>query len=130
MGYSYNASCNECGHDFMVSEGGGFFFELFRCEVCGKTKSISRNQEQFEQYWLRHLLHRKRLGEPSQGFERYLRPETPREPLTEEQFESIVELEVVGKCECGGQFRWHAPVRCPKCRSTNIRDMGGGILYD
>jgi len=41
MGYSLTAICKDCGTEFRVSEGGGFFFHLLHCDVCGKDKSIT-----------------------------------------------------------------------------------------
>jgi hypothetical protein len=34
---------------------------------------------------------------------------------------------IVGSCPCGGRFRFNAPVRCPKCRSTDF-ERGDGAL--
>ena len=28
---------------------------------------------------------------------------------------------IMGRCPCGGQFGLRAPVRCPSCKSTNIK---------
>ena len=35
-----------------------------------------------------------------------------------------------GNCECGGNFRLDAPVRCPKCRSAEIDEGEVTVYYD
>jgi hypothetical protein len=40
MGTSYMARCDDCGTEFFVEEGGGFSFNLVRCDKCGMTKTI------------------------------------------------------------------------------------------
>ena len=41
MGTSRYAHCRDCGHaDFAVMQGGGFAFDLKRCDQCGETKSV------------------------------------------------------------------------------------------
>lgn len=60
MGMEYTAKCNKCGHEFEVSEGGGFFFHLLHCDKCGKQKSIS-----FDEIGEPHLQYLKGLGAPT-----------------------------------------------------------------
>jgi hypothetical protein len=128
MGEQYQATCGGCGHHFEAEEGGGFFFDLFRCELCGITKGVTR--EAYEQYWLRHLLSLKgKAGIADRGFEKYFRADTPRDPMTIDEFEAAAEA-TVGKCECGGQYRFHAPVRCPICKSADIKKGKLTLLYD
>jgi hypothetical protein len=40
MGSEYNATCNSCGIEFSLSIGGGFLFDLLRCDKCGGGESI------------------------------------------------------------------------------------------
>jgi predicted Zn-ribbon and HTH transcriptional regulator len=129
MGHTYQARCKKCGHEFEVSEGGGFAFHLLRCDECGKTKSIS-----FDEIGEPHLRYIKGLKIPysiaTQEKDRQIQENYPGEPISEEKYHSEVE-KVVGKCGCGGQFRFEAPPRCPKCKALDIEDTGkGGILYD
>ena len=35
-----------------------------------------------------------------------------------------------GKCKCGGMFTNDAVVRCPKCKSDNIKDLGTYLMFD
>jgi len=32
------------------------------------------------------------------------------------------------KCSCGGDFKYDAPARCPKCRSTDIETIENGNM--
>jgi len=36
------------------------------------------------------------------------------------------------KCKCGGQLKWDAPARCPKCHGTKLKAANSGIevCYD
>lgn len=94
MGTLYSSRCNNCGATFETSEGGGFVFELLRCDACGKEKSVS-------------LI---RLGgkQADRSGERY------RQRMEK----------AAGRCRCGGQFRLDAPPRCPACRSTDLTSSG------
>jgi DNA-directed RNA polymerase subunit RPC12/RpoP len=40
MGTEAIYKCLKCGKEFESSLGGGFYFELFRCVKCDKTKRI------------------------------------------------------------------------------------------
>ena len=40
MGMEYMAKCDGCGTEFCVRDGGGFNFNLVRCNKCGDTKSV------------------------------------------------------------------------------------------
>jgi predicted Zn-ribbon and HTH transcriptional regulator len=44
MGQISQAKCNSCGHEFELGQGGGFMFELLRCDQCGETKSKERHE--------------------------------------------------------------------------------------
>lgn len=47
-------------------------------------------------------------------------------PLIESEIETLLR-----KHRCGGRFRFDAPPRCPKCRSTDVAcDEGPTIMYD
>ena len=129
MGHIYQAKCKKCGNEFEVSEGGGFFFHLLRCDECGKTKSIS-----FDKIGEPHLKYIKGLNIPysiaTQKLDKHIQENYSGDSISEEKYHVEVE-KIVGKCGCGGQFRFGAPPRCPKCRSLDIEDTGeGGILYD
>lgn len=96
MGSSMNGACLDCCHHFDFRDGGGFSFELLRCELCGAEKFFSIN--------------------------------IISKLLNDHDFED--KNCVLGTCKCGGKYRWGAPVRCPKCRSTNIKSSEGFMLYD
>ena len=40
MGQTCRTTCNACGRDFTVRDGGGFFFLQVRCEACGKSETL------------------------------------------------------------------------------------------
>ena len=42
MGTRRSVFCNDCEHEYEVSFGGGFTFELLRCEKCGRDGTIDR----------------------------------------------------------------------------------------
>ncbi len=130
MGHSYQVTCDGCGRRFMVSEGGGFFFDQLHCDTCGREKGIGFDQ-------LGEVRARYLSGMPgpyclaSEDSDRRIQEEHPGPPLTREEYQSEVE-HVAGRCKCGGQYRFNTPPRCPKCRSTMfaLREGGPSILYD
>lgn len=103
MGHSYEAVCKDCGHHFVVWDGGGFGFDLLRCDQCGETKGLSHKE----------LGGLQRIGDFDEG-ESYL--------------EALAAL--TGLCHCDGHFRYHAPIRCPECRSTAMENGVGLLMYD
>jgi predicted Zn-ribbon and HTH transcriptional regulator len=128
MGHGYEAACRDCGHRFHANEGGGFSFHLLHCDTCGTEKDLS-----FEEIGEPHLRYLKGLEGPyclaSSEHDRRVRESYPGAPLPEEEYQRAVES-IAGPCDCGGRFRFGAPVRCPQCRSTTITDMGSLICYD
>ena len=106
MGYAYTGQCKECGLEFDVNDGGGFLVRQLRCEVCGREKLVGLDEiEQAHKALMERL-------------------------ITEEEYQLKVE-EKAGRCKCGGHHRFNAPIRCPKCKSTEIEDTGkNGIYYD
>jgi hypothetical protein len=126
MGMYSDVICNVCGWRFAINVGGGFEFYDLHCEVCGRHKRVeieeikdarlafAKHQGWFPLYWKGELI-----------------DSYPGEPLTGEEYDRAVE-DFAGVCECGGFFRHLAPVRCPKCRSTDLRQdpEGRSFLYD
>ena len=128
MGHRFKATCNGCGSEFEGSDGGGFFFHLLRCDRCGEGRAIG-----FEEIGEPHLQYLKGLGGPycgaSSEADEIVRETYPGEPITEEQYHQAVERQA-GNCDCGGRFVFDAPVRCPKCRSTDIEQGEILMMYD
>jgi hypothetical protein len=120
VGKTYGAICKTCGHRFDAREGSGFFFHVLHCDTCGKEKIVS-----FEELGEAHLRYIKGLAEPrseaTRAFDKDLQKNYPEPPLAEEEYCAIVE-EVAGDHDCGGHFCIEAPVRCPKCRSVDLRN--------
>lgn len=119
MGAEYSAKCLDCSHDFSISDGGGFFFHLLRCNTCGESKSVG-----FDELGELHLRYLKGLGGPyciaSSEHDEVVRNDPSIKPITEKEYHRKVKV-FAGKCECGGKFLFGAKPRCPKCRSTNIK---------
>jgi hypothetical protein len=128
MGTRYWAICNDCRHKFRVDEGGGFFCHLLKCDKCGGDKFIS-----FDELGDVHLGYLKGLSGPycvaTSEHDKYVRENYPGESLTEEEYHQEVE-NIAGKCKCGGRYKFNAPPRCPKCKSTNIvHDPDGELIW-
>lgn len=129
MGRRYRAKCIDCGASFTVNEGGGFFFYILRCDKCGKTNNIS-----FDDLGELHDRFLKGLPCPycaaSSEHDKYVKEHVDVEPISEDEYHRAVE-KFAGKCKCGGQFTFDAPIRCRKCRSTHFKECGGTItMYD
>jgi hypothetical protein len=128
MGHSFKATCNDCRLEFEGNDGGGFFFHLLRCEWCGENKAVG-----FDEIGEPHLHYLKGLPGPyciaSSETDEVIRESFTLEPITEEQYHKAVES-LAGKCQCDGQFRFNAPVRCPRCRSSRIEKGETLLMYD
>ena len=128
MGMCYAATCDACGTHFTVSNGGGFFFHLLHCDTCGAEKSIG-----FDEIGEPHQRYLRGLRGPycmaSAEHDRRVREAYRGEPMTEEDYHAAVE-ELCGTCDCGGQFRFDALARCPRCRSSaHQRDPKGSLTF-
>ena len=118
MGSAFQAVCKKCKEEFFIKKGGGFRFHLLRCDKCGDESSIS-----FDKLGEVHFRYIKGLDTPycaaTSSSDRYIQQNCTGEPISGEEYHKSVE-EIVGKCKCGGQFKFDAPPRCPKCRSSNL----------
>lgn len=130
MGIQYYGICKNCGRRFKIMDGGGFTFHMLRCDTCGKHKSVK-----FEQLGELHLRYLKGLNQPyslaTAHYDSLIKELFPGEPLPKDSYEAAIE-EFVGKCKCGGQFRFKASPRCPRCRSTDFEEdpKGSALFYD
>jgi hypothetical protein len=128
MGVKYRAECKECGCKFQASDGGGFFFHLLHCDVCGKSKNVS-----FEEIGEPHIRYVKGLKTPyamaTAENDRQIQEEYPGKPLSEKSYHIAVE-KMAGKCRCGGAFKFNAKPRCPKCRSIKLIQGEITLFYD
>jgi hypothetical protein len=58
-----------------------------------------------------------------------VRREYPGDPFSKAEYEAAVE-KMAGICSCGGEFKFKAPVRCPKCHSRSIAMGDITVHYD
>lgn len=128
MGCTFEAECRDCHHQFVGHSGGGFIFHLLRCDTCGADKGLS-----FREIGELHLRYLKGLPGPycmaSAEHDRDVREQYTGEPISEEEYHRQVEA-MAGACHCGGCFRFGVPLRCPNCRSGNVREGQLLDLYD
>jgi len=128
MGHRVEAKCLDCGAIFSVDHGGGFFFHLVRCDKCGKTKSIG-----FDELGELHLRYLKGLPGAycvaTSERDEDVRKHAPLEPISENEYQSAIRA-IAGKCSCGGNYTLDAPPRCPKCRSTRLKEGEITVMYD
>ena len=119
MGSSFGAICNKCDRTFEINDGGGFHFHLLHCDKCGKDKSIN-----FEEIGEPHLRYIKGLPGPyaiaSRENDKHIQDSYPGNPMPEDEYHAAVES-LAGKHKCGGYYKFDAPARCPKCKSTDFR---------
>jgi len=107
MGSVFKARCEDCGHAFEASDaGGGFTFIQLRCDKCGVTRGVKcPDRRGTAVRW---------TSEHEAEWERWRR-----------------ELESMDvRCPCGGEFTESAPLRCPKCGSTDIAKGETVLCYD
>ncbi len=48
MGEIFRVVCQQCGRDFEIEDGGGFFYEVLYCEKCGRKRSVDRDMSDEE----------------------------------------------------------------------------------
>jgi predicted Zn-ribbon and HTH transcriptional regulator len=128
MGSSNKAKCKSCGHKFEASEGGGFMFDLLRCDTCGASKSVGHDEvaEHFRRFVKGSGV---RYSVATSERDRQILQDPEISPMSEDEFHAKVE-EHAGTCSCGGHFKYDAPIRCPKCRSTKIKEGKTTEFYD
>ena len=128
MGNLEQARCVDCGHEYSVSVGGGFFFDLLHCDLCGNEASVRH-----EDLGDIHLRYVKGLGGPyaiaRADMDRHIQEQYEGEPFTADEYHASVSLHL-GPCACGGRYTYDAPPRCPDCRSTRYESIGGDVCYD
>jgi hypothetical protein len=118
MGTLYEGRCGDCGHRFALRSGGGFLFHLLRCETCGDDRSVPFEElGELHGRWLKGLPGVYAIA--TARLEEAWRQATPGDPIGDDEYRGAVE-EHAGVCGCGGRFRFDAPARCPRCRSTAV----------
>jgi hypothetical protein len=126
MGQITAYSCTACGDAFRIREGGGFFFDMLHCDQCGLARSISH-----QDLGDIHLRFVKGLKTPYATarwrLDRDIQANYPGKPLSRDEYHSAAES-MIEPCGCGGRFRYAAPARCPKCRSTREAWSGGSVV--
>ena len=108
MGCSYHAICKKCDEHFQVEDGGGFTFHQVRCDKCGKTKSVPFDKIEHIQDAFSH------------------------DRWSDKYYEAVAQFAGKHRCKQKGKYVNKAPVRCPKCFSTEHENDPDGdmILYD
>jgi hypothetical protein len=129
VGSEFGAKCRKCGKEFRVRDGGGFVFHLLHCDRCGREKGVG-----FDELGELHFRYLKGLVAPycvaSAGRDKDIQENYPGKPISERWYHNRVE-KFAGRCRCGGQYKFRAPARCPKCRSKDYDTSGREtICYD
>jgi predicted Zn-ribbon and HTH transcriptional regulator len=122
MGRTFDATCRECGDVFRASEGGGRRFEAVRCTECGEGGAIG-HEEIAEAH--RRFVER---SDEAMGIQDDREADVAFERARAEFF-AVVNA-AAGECSCGGRFRHDAPLRCPRCRSTDLERGNVRRLFD
>jgi predicted Zn-ribbon and HTH transcriptional regulator len=131
VGVKLKTMCRNCGHEFTYGDGGGFVFHLLRCDECGAERMV-----RFDELGDIHLCYLKGLPGPyciaTSEYDKHVKEHYPGEPLDEKEYNKLVE-EFAGNCKkkgCSGKYKFDAPPRCPKCRSTKLDEGSMMMLYD
>lgn len=103
VGTAYQYHCNGCGNNFPYNVGGGFRFDMVACSECGEQKYLKQLEDDVP------------MPDPFEDFEAY------QEAINERS---------KSPCPCGGTFAYHSPIRCRKCRSTDVTRMKKLYMYD
>lgn len=141
MGIERPVICKKCGHKFRCRNGGGFFFLQIRCDKCGKDKFIGIDK-------ISDKIRKEREKELLAFIKSEKLDKKGSIVRTTDDTNSTVGIELDGKvikkistnifskknkklfedslrkCKCGGQLKWDAPARCPKCHCTKLKPYG------
>ncbi len=129
MGIEFEARCKDCGAILSIGcVSGDDFSLLLRCDICGGEKPI--RDDETEEIRSKDL---KRLSLPdhvaSSDHDKGMKENYQGELVSEEEYLREVER-IAGKCKCGGNPKFDAPPRCPKCRSKNIAQVGSTSFHE
>jgi len=130
MGIAQDYICKQCGKVTNISKGGGFSFHLLRCNECGKTKSVNFQKiDKLHQQYIKGLPSVYCVASTEHDTRVQSNPDI--EEISEDNYHKQIEI-MLEKCKCGGSFKFDAPPRCKKCRSTDLETLENGdiILYD
>lgn len=135
MGRTFGAICNQCNREFTINEGGGFHFELLRCDRCGRSINVPHPVPEWSRGyqagsgaisgWVASIAaFWKRLWQRPGSASPAVR--SPRSARADQ------EANTPQQCDCGGHFIHGAPPRCPFCGSADYRNNPdfGVIMYD
>jgi hypothetical protein len=90
MGAASGFICRACGARFMISEGGGFRFDLLHCDACGAEQRVTH-----EELGDIHLAYVKGLPGPysvsRMKLDAWFKQNYPGETLTREKYRVAVE---------------------------------------
>jgi predicted Zn-ribbon and HTH transcriptional regulator len=103
-------------------------FDQLRCDTCGTAKSVGHDEvaEHFQRF-VKGMEVRYTVATGERDSQIFEDPDIS--PMSEDEFHAKVE-EYAGACSCGVNFKYDAPLRCPKCRSTQIKEAKPTIFYD
>jgi hypothetical protein len=123
MGAMYEAVCLACSRAFQAHFGGGLSFFDLHCKTCGRHQMVAHDR--IPQALEKYVTAVREAMDAARG------PAEKRQAIVKaaNDLDRAVHP-TVGPCSCGGQFGLHAPVRCPACKSSNIKNAGTGVLYD
>lgn len=132
MGSASGFICKACGARFTVSSGGGFYFDMLHCDICGASRSVGHRE-----LGDIHLRFVKGLPGPyavvRSKMDRQIQREYPGDPIGREEYHAAAEA-TLEPCACGGIFRYDAAPRCPECRSLPEQwahdPKGRTMVYD
>jgi len=103
MGDLLHVQCRQCGTEGSEVDGPVMSGYLPRCVRCGESRLVA--------IWDLYA------SDPP-GID-------PKSPEASDLRDARID-ELAGECECGGTFAQSAPIRCSKCRSTDVEitDVG------
>jgi hypothetical protein len=114
--------CFDCDSVFYHESGGGFGFHSLDCDKCGKHKLLDFSK-------LRDIQRRHFHKHPAGCGTTWLYVREVNLGNNQDTYYTEVER-AAGNCECEGKYRFNAPTRCPKCKSTNVQCEKNSLIAD
>jgi hypothetical protein len=139
MGQSGTYECLSCGNQFGAQEGGGFFFDEYRCVDCDVIKVIRFRHHRSKIIKMKpsnSMLGVCQLcGVGSMAFEIPCKCKDTYRLINDvdffEDYPKKYLEDPIGDCkECGGELRNDLKPMCPACKSRDVKIIYTGTYYD
>lgn len=125
MGIGKDATCRDCGYQWVLNMGGGIAFEQLICDKCGQPVSQPRGAPANAPDRMSRAELRNYINDPGEW-------STCGRSFVPSERALLAELQAF--CGCGGRLRGgdggKVTYRCPECKSARLKMGEVNVLFD